>query len=81
MAKKKSKVPSKLPKPAKPTKQSVVCEDCGRLIPKIRLKILPDATLCVQCMSVRESKGEALPEIIFDDYDASELLDTITPDD
>jgi hypothetical protein len=32
-------------------------------------------------MSVRESKGEALPEIIFDDYDASELLDTITPDD
>jgi len=62
-------------------KQTMVCEDCGRVIPQARLKIFPNATLCVQCMSVRESKGEVVPAMIFDEYDAAELLDTITPDD
>lgn len=81
MAKKKPKKPSKQSQPVKPVKQNVVCEDCGRVIPQARLKIIPNATLCVQCMSVRESTGEVLPAMIFDEYDASELLDTITPDD
>lgn len=31
-----------------------ICEDCGRPIPKARLKARPHATLCVDCQRKRE---------------------------
>lgn len=30
-----------------------ICADCGRAIPRARLKALPYATLCVRCQSLR----------------------------
>lgn len=30
-----------------------ICEDCGRRIPTERLKVLPYATLCVRCQTLR----------------------------
>lgn len=32
-----------------------ICADCGRPIPQRRLKVLPTATLCVQCQERREA--------------------------
>ena len=33
-----------------------ICEDCKRLITKVRLKALPQARLCVKCQEKREKK-------------------------
>jgi len=33
-----------------------ICEDCKRLITKIRLKAVPQARLCVKCQEKREKK-------------------------
>ena len=33
-----------------------ICEDCKRLITKVRLKAVPQARLCVKCQEKREKK-------------------------
>lgn len=36
---------------------SGICEDCGKLIPKRRLEVVPGATRCVQCQTAFEEEG------------------------
>ena len=36
-----------------------VCEDCRRRIPQLRLKVVPFASLCVQCQETREREQAA----------------------
>ncbi|MCK9558271.1 MAG: TraR/DksA C4-type zinc finger protein [Candidatus Cloacimonetes bacterium] len=64
---------------AKP--DAVFCEQCGRKIPKERLKIIPDAVLCVHCASDAEKDGSTDHIVPLIDYDPSELLNTISSDD
>jgi DnaK suppressor protein len=40
-----------------------LCEDCGQPIPPKRLAVRPTATLCVPCLSRRESQGRRLAPI------------------
>ena len=35
-------------------KGNVICDDCGIIIPKNRLKIVPFAVQCVDCKSINE---------------------------
>lgn len=35
------------------------CEDCGIEIPSLRLELLPEAALCVDCQSIVEHKRNA----------------------
>ena len=59
-----------------------VCEQCGRKIPKERLKAIPDTTLCVHCAAEAESKDNSERVIPTSDfYEPGELLDTISSDD
>ncbi len=32
------------------------CEDCGKLIPPARLKVMPEAVRCIQCQTKKEGK-------------------------
>jgi len=58
------------------------CEQCGRKIPKERLKAIPDTTLCVRCAAERENEYDTEPVISSSDfYDPGELLDAISSDD
>jgi RNA polymerase-binding transcription factor DksA len=60
----------------------VACEQCGRKIPKERLKAVPDTTLCVRCAAEVESEHDTGPVISSSDfYDPGELLDAISSDD
>lgn len=60
---------------------SVVCEDCGRKIPKERIKALPNTTLCVKCAAESESNGGTDKIVPLIDYDPQELFDATSPDD
>jgi RNA polymerase-binding transcription factor DksA len=60
---------------------SVVCEQCGRKIPKERLKVIPDTVLCVRCAAESERDGGVDRVVPLIDYDPSELLNTISSDD
>lgn len=58
----------------------VVCEQCGRKIPKERLKAVPDTVFCVRCAAeVEEESTDRIVPLV--DYDPSELLDAISSDD
>lgn len=54
------------------------CEDCGDVIPKMRVKILPDCKYCVKCAEKRPLEIEYN---IDDLYDASELGDIVSGED
>ena len=58
-----------------------VCEQCGRKIPKERLRAIPDTDLCVRCAARSEVKGGTERVIPLVDYDPNELLDAISSDD
>ena len=58
-----------------------VCEECGRKIPKERLKAVPNTTFCVHCAAKSENEGDTERVIPLVDYDPSELLDAISSDD
>jgi len=60
---------------------TVVCEQCGRKIPKERLKAVPDTVLCVHCAAEVEHEEGTDRIIPLVDYDPSELLDAISSDD
>lgn len=77
MAKKKAKQAKKL---KSESNGLVLCEGCGKRIPKERLKVIPDACLCVQCATKFEDEFGVDRIIPLSDYDASELLDVISPD-
>jgi len=59
----------------------VVCEQCGRKIPKERLKAVPDTVLCVHCAAEVENEEGTDRIVPLVDYDPSELLDAISSDD
>ena len=59
----------------------VICEQCGRKIPKERLKAVPDTVLCVHCAAQSEGEEGTDRVIPLVDYDPSELLDAISSDD
>jgi len=59
----------------------VVCEQCGRKIPKERLKAVPDTVFCVHCAAEAESVESTDRVIPLIDYDTSELLSAISSDD
>ena len=53
-------------KSAKRRKRSKkVCRMCGRLIPKARLKVLPDTKTCVRCASVERYSRLDIPDYAF----------------
>lgn len=58
----------------------VLCDGCGRKIPKERLKAVPGTCLCVQCAAEFEEEFGIDLAIPLVDYDAGELLDVISPD-
>jgi RNA polymerase-binding transcription factor DksA len=60
---------------------AVVCEQCGRKIPKERLKAVPDTVLCVHCAAEVEHEEGTDKVVPLVDYDPSELLDAISSDD
>jgi RNA polymerase-binding transcription factor DksA len=68
-------------KQTKPKLDAVVCEQCGRKIPKERLKAIPDTVLCVHCAEEFENDGDVDRAAQFIDYDPNELLDVISSDD
>ena len=60
----------------------VLCEGCGRKIPKERLRAIPNTSLCVSCAAEFESEHDikrVVPLVDYD-YDPQELLDAISPD-
>lgn len=69
-------------KPSK-TKTDIItiCEQCGRKIPKERLRAIPNTVLCVHCAAESEDEDSIDRPVPLIDYDPSELLDTISSDD
>jgi len=59
----------------------VFCEQCGRKIPKERLKAIPNTVLCVRCAAEVEHEEGTDKVVPLVDYDPSELLDAISSDD
>jgi RNA polymerase-binding transcription factor DksA len=60
----------------------MTCEQCGRKIPKERLKAVPNTTLCVRCAAEVENEYDIEQVISSSDfYDPGELLDAISSDD
>ena len=73
----------KRPEKAEKTKTDIltICEQCGRKIPKERLKAIPSTVLCVRCAAESESENGVEIVVPLFDYDPGELLDTISSDD
>jgi len=63
----------------KSKKEDVICEECGKRVPKARLKAVPHTKYCVKCADI--SGNEEPEREIPDGYDVNDLLDTISPDD
>jgi RNA polymerase-binding transcription factor DksA len=59
----------------------IICEQCGRKIPKERLKAVPDTVLCVRCATESENEDSTDHAVPLVDYDPGELLDAISSDD
>ena len=66
----------------KPKDNDVLCEGCGKRIPKTRLRALPEARYCIKCQQENEELGldDSAIRTLPDDYDTQDLIDTITPD-
>ena len=60
---------------------SVDCEECGKKIPKARLKVVPEARFCVACQAVYEIDHPVDDSIYLPEPDVDELSDIISPDD
>ncbi len=59
----------------------VKCEMCGEKIPRLRLKILPNTTLCVSCAAEDERQRGIQYGGNVGECDSSELFDIVSPDD
>lgn len=59
---------------------NIVCEECGKKIPKLRLKALPGARFCVKCQEEYEHEYPLDDSIYLSEPDADELTDIISPD-
>ena len=59
---------------------TVVCGECGKRIPKARLKVVPDAQFCVQCQAEYEVEHPIDDSVYLSEPDAEELNDIISPD-
>jgi len=60
---------------------NVICEGCGKKIPKARLQALPDTRYCVKCQQEYELYNPVDDSIYLTEPDADELNDIISPDD
>lgn len=59
---------------------NIVCEECGKKIPKPRLKALPDARFCVKCQEEYEQDHPIDDSIYLPEPDPKELNDIVSPD-
>lgn len=60
---------------------NVICEGCGKKIPKARLHVLPNTRYCVKCQQEYEVDNPVDGSIYLTEPDAAELTDIISPDD
>ena len=60
---------------------SVVCGECGKRIPKARLKIVPNTEFCVTCQAEYEVDHPIDDSAYLSEPDPGELSDIISPDD
>lgn len=58
-----------------------ICVGCGKKIPKLRLKALPNAQFCVKCQREYENEYPLDDSVYLAEPDAAELQDIISPDD
>ena len=56
------------------------CCECGKKIPKARLKAVPDTDYCVACAAEEEKHKEPIA-FLPDGGDPRDLMDIVTPDD
>lgn len=52
--------------------KKMTCEYCGRVIPRERLRILPDTRCCVRCSDISPYSEEELLGFVITEQDESE---------
>jgi len=68
-------------KPKEKKQVDILCEGCGKKIPKMRLKILPNTQFCVGCQEEYEQDHPVDDSIYLTEPDPEELNDIISSDD